>query len=78
MKSSCTLMYSFREYGCFTMETIIATAFGRYVNLQRGEADKITEDAREVLTLIQEEKALSPHAMHACLCRLCFNISLHC
>ena len=60
------------------METLIATAFGRYVNLQRGEADKITEDAREVLTLAQEEKALSPDTMLACLCRLCFNISLHC
>ena len=24
------------------METLIATAFGRYVNVQRGEADQLT------------------------------------
>ena len=52
------------------MELLIATAFGRYVNLQRGEADTITENARKVLTLGQEEAALSPDTMLACLCRL--------
>ncbi|CAI8056743.1 Cytochrome P450 3A1 [Geodia barretti] len=33
----------FRVYGAFTMETLIATAFGRYVNVLRGEADQITQ-----------------------------------
>ena len=68
--SFCTLMYSFREYGYFTMESLIATAFGRYVNLQRGEADTITEDVRRVFTSAQEGAALSPDTMLACLCRL--------
>lgn len=37
-----------RIYGQFTMETILATAFGRVVNIQRGEADKLA-DAANVL-----------------------------
>ena len=31
------------------METLIATAFGRYVDIQRGEADQLTEAAAAVL-----------------------------
>ena len=33
----------YRVYSCFTLETIIATAFGRQVNLQRGESDEFTK-----------------------------------
>ena len=62
-------MYIYREYGNFTMETLIATAFGRYVNLQRGEADLITEDAKELFSATHEEAALSPDTLLVCLCR---------
>ena len=31
-----------RVYTSFTLETIIATAFGRQINLQRGESDDLT------------------------------------
>ena len=30
----------YRVYSSFTLETIIATAFGRQVNIQRGESDE--------------------------------------
>ena len=34
-----------RTYGSFTMETILATAFGRIINLQKGESDSLAEAA---------------------------------
>jgi hypothetical protein len=30
-------------YSCFTLEAIIATAFGRQINLQRGESDEFSK-----------------------------------
>ena len=30
-------------FSSFTMETILATAFGRHVNLQRGESDELSK-----------------------------------
>jgi cytochrome P450 len=57
----------FREYGYFTTESLIATAFGRYVNLQRGEADQITEDARGVIQSSEDEATLSPDTLLICL-----------
>ena len=32
-----------RVYSCFTLEAIVATAFGRQVNLQRGESDEFSK-----------------------------------
>ena len=32
----------YRVYSSFTLESIIATAFGRQINLQRGESDDLT------------------------------------
>ena len=37
-----------RIYGAFTLESILAAAFGRVIDLQRGEADEVTKAAREV------------------------------
>ena len=51
------------------MESLIATAFGRYVNLQRGEADQMTEDAKEVVKATLEEAVVSPAVILVCLCR---------
>ena len=62
-------IFIYREYGLFTMEALIATAFGRYVNLQRGEADQLTDDAKEIFHATHEQAALSPHTLLVCLCR---------
>ena len=35
-------------YGAFTLESILAAAFGRVINLQRGEADEVTKAAKGV------------------------------
>ena len=37
------LYTTYRVFGSFTMETILATAFGRQMNLQRGESDELSE-----------------------------------
>lgn len=37
-----------RLYGAFTLESILAAAFGRVINLQRGEADEVTKAAKGV------------------------------
>ena len=33
----------YRVYSSFTLEVIVATAFGRQINLQRGESDDFTK-----------------------------------
>ena len=48
-----------RLYGQFTMETILATAFGRVVNIQRGEGDQLTEAAGIVFSGAQEGRGIS-------------------
>jgi hypothetical protein len=41
--SNCIFNYIYRVYSRFTLEAIVATAFGRQVNLQRGESDKFSK-----------------------------------
>ena len=48
----------YRLYGLFTMETILATAFGRVINLQRGEANQLTQAAAAVFGGVQEDQGL--------------------
>ena len=43
-----------RAYGAFTMETILATAFGRIVNIQRGESDELTKAANDLFRRAEE------------------------
>ena len=44
----------FRTYGSFTMETILATAFGRVIDIQRGESDDLTRAVDDFFMSIQE------------------------
>ena len=37
-------------YGSFTMETILATAFGRQVNIQRGESDELSKAMEQLIS----------------------------
>lgn len=52
-----------RLYGLFTMETILATAFGRVINLQCGEANQLTEAAAAMFGAAQEDQSLSVDAV---------------
>ena len=41
------------------METILATFFGRLVNIQQGESDELTKVARELFERAEEGKSTS-------------------
>ena len=51
------------------METLIATLFGQYVNLQRGEADKLTDAANTVFRAGGEGSPHAPDILIALLCK---------
>ena len=64
--SSSTLPYttnhSFcfcRTYCSFTIETILAIAFGPNINVQGGEADDLTEAVQTLFEQSEEEKLVS-------------------
>ena len=46
-------------YGSFTMETILATAFGRIVKLQKGESDSLAEAATDMFAETNEKHKYS-------------------
>ena len=48
----------FRTYSSFTMETILATAFGRVINVQRGESDELTKAVDSVFRRLQEGSSM--------------------
>ena len=52
-------MFLLRTYGFFTMETILATAFGRVVEIQKGESDKLADAAKSMFVGGQEDKNTS-------------------
>lgn len=41
------------------METILATAFGRVIDIQRGESDQLTEAAATIFSNAHEQKKTS-------------------
>ncbi len=47
-KFNCACVLSYRTYGAFTLESILAAAFGRVIDLQRGEADEVTKAVKAV------------------------------
>ena len=54
------------------METLIATAFGRYVNIQRGEADQITKCASDIFRATEDGSPNAPDVIIAFLCIHCY------
>ena len=47
-------MHTFSTCQSFTMETILATAFGRVIDVQRGEADELTKACTSLFTDVRE------------------------
>ena len=45
------------------METILATAFGRVINVQGGESDELTKAAYNQFRMFEQGKATSPQAL---------------
>ena len=51
------------------METLLATAFGCYVDIQRGKADQLTEAARAIFRAAEDQSALAADAMLVVICK---------
>ena len=64
---ACT---SHRLYGRFTMESLVSIAFGRYVGIQNGEANQLTEAASDIFQSQQESNDYSPDQLLLLLCEL--------
>lgn len=56
--TGCNTFYVLRLYGRFTLETILAVAFGRQVGVQRGEADDLTDAAMKVFRISQSRSGM--------------------
>ncbi len=48
-----------RFFRSFTLETIIAAAFGRVIEIQKGQSDELTEAAANIFNVAEETKATS-------------------
>ena len=53
----------FRIYGSFTMETILATAFGRVIDVQRGDSDELTMAVDSIFRGVQEGQSLDARSI---------------
>ncbi len=51
--------HNYRIYGSFTMESILANAFGRSIDIQGGEADELTKVAQTFFEQSEEGKLVS-------------------
>jgi len=60
----------FSKYSSFTMETILATAFGRVIDIQRGEGDQLTNACAAAFSILHEGTKRSPEHMFLMLCKL--------
>ena len=52
------------------METIVATAFGRVIDIQRGEGDQLTQACAAIFSAFQEGTSVSLESMVLVLCEL--------
>ena len=52
--TTCHCVPACRLYRSFTLETLLATAFGRRVEVQRGEADELTNAAKYIFSKNEE------------------------
>ena len=66
----------FRIFGSFTMESILAAAFGRLVNIQEGEADQLTTAAASTFIALQEGGSMSRYTVFPVIDQLPFLLPL--
>lgn len=58
------------------MESLVSIAFGRYVGIQNGEANQLTEAAGDVFKSQQESHDYSPDQLLLLLCKLSLSTSI--
>ena len=61
-----------RTYGSFTMETILATAFGRVIDIQRGESDELTRAVDSIFRGLEEGGSLDRNIIISLISKLQF------
>lgn len=66
------MYYSFRTYGSFTMETILATAFGRVIDIQRGESDELTAAVDSIFRGAQEGQSMDGAVLNLLISKSCW------
>lgn len=64
-----------RIFGAYSMETILATCFGRVVAIQKGEQDHLTEIAETIFSNVQEGKKFSTFFFMTLLSKLPHNLN---
>ena len=52
-------IFKYRVFNSFTLEVILASAFGRSIDIQRGEADDLTKAVKSIFVLFQEGQKMS-------------------
>ena len=57
------------------MESILAAAFGRIINIQRGEADEVTEAAKGIFTAGRDKRIQTSIGL---VSKLKMNVTVHC
>ena len=58
------------------METILATAFGRVVNVQQGESDELTKAAHDRFRQLEEGRSTSREAVMVLISKWNVGISM--
>lgn len=67
---TCTCVCLHRLYQKFTLETVLATSFGRCIDVQNGEAHAVFDATIEVLNFLQERNSIGIQEMFLVLCKL--------
>ena len=60
-----------RIFSSFTMETILATAFGRVIDVQRGESSQLTKAAADIFAGSHEQNRTSGRFLSIVLSTCC-------
>ena len=57
----------FDTFGKLSLETVIAAAFGRVIDIQKGESDELVEAAKEIFIVASEGRELSAERLNLLL-----------
>ena len=64
------MYYVYRVFGAFTLEAIFASAFGRVIDIQKGQSNKLTEAAAAIFDESTEQGNNSPYFFRVILSNL--------
>ena len=68
--STHTCVCFYRLYLKFTLETLLATSFGRCIDVQNGEANSVLDAAVEVIDFLKGDTSIGITEISLILCKL--------